>query len=173
MKAIELSQSGKNKGRYVALVDDEDYEYLSQYRWHIRISYGKIYAVSYLGDKKNLPIPMHRVIMKTPEDMECDHIFHNGLDNRKFIEKDGILKCNLRNCTHIENTRNTSARGASKYLGVSFDKRMNKNNIRAQICVSGKSIGLGYYSTEEEAARAYDKAASYYFKEFANLNFKP
>ena len=42
----------------------------------------------------------------------------------------------------------------------------------AQIKVDGKHIHLGYFQSEKEAAKAYDKAALKYFGEFANPNFK-
>lgn len=170
MKTINLSQG------QVALVDDEDYNFLMQWKWHAyKGRRGGFYAArnnrENNGDSRILK--MHRVIMKTPKGMECDHIFHNTLDNRKFIEINGEIKCNLRNCTKKENGKNMSAWGASKYLGVSFDKRKKVKQVRAQICVERKSIGLGYYLTEEEAARAYDRGAKKYFGVFANLNFKP
>lgn len=38
--------------------------------------------------------------------------------------------------------------------------------------INGKTIRLGRFSDEIEAAKSYDKAAIIYHKEYANLNFK-
>ena len=59
--------------------------------------------------------------------------------------------------------------GTSKYKGVSWDR--SKSKWVARIGVNGKSLQIGRFMTETEAAIAYDKAAFLYFKEFANLNF--
>ncbi len=62
MKEIKLTQ-GK-----VALVDDEDYEYLNQWKWNPIRSHKNYYAARgglYFGDQKKT-ISMHRVIMDTP-----------------------------------------------------------------------------------------------------------
>ena len=42
---------------------------------------------------------------------------------------------------------------------------------QARIHVKHKPIFLGYFSTIEEAAMAYDEAARKYFGDFARLNF--
>eukprot|EP00984_Skeletonema_dohrnii_P005962 scaffold2114_cov142-Skeletonema_dohrnii-CCMP3373.AAC.2 len=50
--------------------------------------------------------------------------------------------------------------GASKYKGVSFDKRRNK--WRALIRIDGKARFIGYYENEEEAAADYARAVFKY-----------
>jgi hypothetical protein len=156
MKQIKLTQ-----GQF-ALVDDEDYDYLSQWKWRLYENKKKSlrYAIRRpYKDGKRITIRMHRVIMDTPSHLFVDHINHNGLDNQRL---------NLRNCTNQENCRNASARGKSKYLGVYYFGKY----ILSSICINGKTKYIGLFKTEEEAAMAYDKEAKLYFNDFANLNFK-
>lgn len=158
MKEIKLSKFGKNRGKYVALVDDEDFEYLNQFNWNAHFDGHNYYAVRTVYNPKKT-IRMHRIVMNTPDDMEPDHIDHNGLNCQKY---------NMRNCTHIENIKNKNAIGKSKFLGVSY----RGLKIRATIKVNKKCIHLGYFKSELDAALAYDLAAKTHHKEFANLNFK-
>jgi hypothetical protein len=96
-----------------------------------------------------------------PED-QIDHINNDPADNR--IE-------NLRKATSSQNNRNRSSRkgSSSKYLGVSWYKNYNK--WVAEIRVDGTRYHLGYFTVEEDAARAYDKEAFKRFGIYANLNF--
>lgn len=106
---------------------------------------------------------MHRVVAKTPDGLECDHINSDSLDNRK---------ANLRTATRLQNSWNrskSSKPGYSKSKGVTFDKKMQK--WLAQIRVRGKHISHGRFKDEIQAAKAYDKAAKKHFGEFAKLNF--
>ena len=162
MKEIKLSQTGKNKGKYVALVDDEDYEYLNQWKWHVNIESKTIYVRRTIYENKIYSsIAMHSQIMQPPSEMEIDHIDHNGLNNQKS---------NLRLCTRSQNAKNRTPRGASKYLGVYYEKR--KRKYQAQININGVVVYLGRYVNEIDAAMAYDNAAKQYHLEFANLNFQ-
>jgi len=148
------------------IVDPEDYEHLSKFNWHVVEGKGTYYAVR-VGRKsekrKGKNIWMHRVILNPDEDQICDHINHNGLDNRK---------ANLRPVTHSQNMQNRPKRKTkchSKYKGVSFRKRQNK--WVADIQVDGKPRFLGYFNEEIDAARAYDSAAKKYHGQYATLNF--
>lgn len=153
MKTINLTQG------QVALVDDEDYEYLAQFKWNAHKSGVTYYAERHAPvDGKQYYVKMHREIMNTPKGMEVDHIDHNGLN---------CQKSNMRNCTHKQNMTNQRPRGKSKYRGVSWSERMGKWHGY----ISNPPTHLGYFDSEEETARRYDKFAKIRFGEFANLNF--
>ncbi len=149
-------------GHY-AKVDPEDYGWLSQFRWHFVKSGRTYYAVrTNYENGRSGKIWMHREIMGTPRGLVCDHINHNGLDNRTR---------NLRNCTVAQNNLNRRhyRNGKSRYRGVFWSKEMQMWG--AGIRAHGRPKHLGYFLHEIEAARAYDAAARKYHAEFANLNF--
>jgi hypothetical protein len=152
MKEIRLTREK------IALVDDEDYEFLNQFKWQSHFDGHNWYVVRTAYNPKRR-IMMHRIIMNTPKGLETDHIDHNGLNCQKN---------NMRNCTHNDNIKNKKPSGRSKFLGVSYDK---KNQIRANIKIKSIQKHLGYFKTEEEVAIAYDKKALEIHGEFANLNF--
>jgi len=162
MKEIKLTKG------FIAQVDNKDFKYLCQWNWIVRKSNHTYYAARTIQvDKKQKMIYMHRVIMNTPINLECDHEDHNGLNNQRY---------NLRNCTHNQNQMNKRYLGKSKYIGVSVGEAKYKNKtykyIAAHICPSGIKIHLGRFKTEIEAAKVRDIASKKYFGEFANLNFK-
>lgn len=151
----------------VALVDDADYNWLNQWKWHAHInSSGIFYAVrsSSFKDGKCHEISMAREILglKYKDKRQADHRNHNTLDNRQH---------NLRICTHQKNQMNQEHRlgTASKFKGVTWNKRKKKWLARIQI--GGKPKFLGYWNLEELAALAYDMVAIREFGEFAHLNF--
>jgi len=156
MKLIPLTQ-----GLFVK-VDDWWYDDLNQYLWYAARNNNTYYAVRHSpaikGKRKR--ISMHRVIMNTPLNLVVDHIDHDGLN---------CLEENMRNCTSKQNIRNRISYGASKYLGVYYT--YGGRFIKAVIQFNNKSTHLGTFKTEEEAARAYDKAAKKQYGKFANLNF--
>jgi hypothetical protein len=153
-KEIKLTQ-GK-----VTIVDAEDYDFLSQWKWYCD---GGGYARrnSPRGDGKRVAILMHRFILDAPKGVEIDHRNRDTLDNRKS---------NLRLCNREENCRNKKkhSNNRSGYKGVS---RHNDGRWQAEISVSGQKKYLGRFDTKEEAAKIYDKEALKHFGEFAYLNF--
>lgn len=142
----------------VALVDDADYEAVSQFKWNAHFERGRWYACrsTFKGGKRGV-VRMHRQILGAgPKDI-VDHKNHDGLDNRRE---------NIRICTKQQNQQNMKGHGLwSK--GVTFSKVNKRNPWVARIHVSGKTICLGYYKTEGEAASAYREAAHKYHGEFA------
>jgi hypothetical protein len=150
MKEIMLSSGA------VALVDDEDYELVSRYRWNENRKKHTSYAMS--GAKK-----MHHFILEKKAGFVVDHINHNGLDCRR---------ANLRYATIAQNNQNSRHKAAGKlnYKGVCLGHVCAKKPFRAQIRVNRKLISLGYFATQEAAALAYNEAAKMYFGDFACLN---
>ena len=154
MRKIKLTQ-GK-----IALVDDEDYERVNQYKWYAS-------SYPYAQRKKDKSTQsMHRFILELSDPkISVDHINHNGLDNRRE---------NMRICSQSENlrNRNKSENLSSKYKGVYFSRHAQKFKAQIQWKKNKKHISkyLGYFDSEESAAIAYNVAAKKYFGEFAKLN---
>lgn len=154
MKYIQLSKQGKNKGKYQALVDDQDYDRLNKFRWSIT---NNGYAIRRLKDKYFL---MHREIIDIPKGMDTDHINRNKLDNRRK---------NLRIATRSQNNANQrlNSYNSSGYKGVSWNKTLKL--WMAYIKVDGKRH-VQWEKNREKAAEKYNQMAKKYFQEFANLN---
>lgn len=155
MKEIPLTQ-GK-----VALVDDEDYEFLMQWKWRASRYRNTFYAerTEKSGSKKRT-VRMHRAVLGiNGPGIQGDHRDGNGLNNTIN---------NLRKATHGGNQQNKKKQvnNTSGYKGVV----RHKNGWQAQIGIEGKSIYLGRFSSLENAAIAYNIAALEYHGEFARLN---
>lgn len=150
MKTIALSKG------FSTIVDDEDFDFLNQFKWSYHHS-GYAVRMEVVKGFKRKTLLMHRVINKTPEGLFTDHVNGNGLDNRK---------CNLRNATPTQNQRNKSIckNNTSGFKGVSWHKNRNKWSCTIRIGV--KKIYLGYFNTKEDAAEAYNLAAEKYHGEF-------
>lgn len=158
MKEIQLSQ-GK-----VAIIDDEDYEIVSQYKWF----YNERYAKTTIHYKK---VYLHKFIINPPAGYLVDHKDGNTLNNTRN---------NLRICTHVGNCQNRPGKtnSTSTYKGVSLfrSKKKIKDKVytyqawQAHIMVNGKAISLGKHKNEIDAAIAYNEAAKKHHGEFAKLN---
>ena len=141
------------------LIDTLDFNLVHNFRWYLSKKNKKRFDILSQRNKKKIYI--HRLIMNCPEGMDVDHINHEPSDNRK---------CNLRICTHQENTyNNISNKGSSRFIGVSYKKELGK--WRSYAFKDYKQINLGLFESEIEAAKVRDKAAKELFGEFANLNF--
>lgn len=154
-KKIPLTQ-----GKF-AIVDDGDYEELSQYKWYFHAEGKTGYAIRQirLSSGKWSSVKMHRQIMEATPENEIDHIDGNGINNRRS---------NLRFCSRSENMRNISVRKDS-LTGYKCVARSGRKWY-AYISVNGRRQYLGIFPNRELAALAYNQAAIKYRGDFARLN---
>lgn len=145
MKQIPLTKG------MAALVDDADFEWLSQWRWHAHPTSCTTYAVrtKIIGGVKS-KIWMHRLINGTLDGLSTDHLDGDGLNNQR---------ANLRSATQRDNLLNRAKwhKGtASKHRGVYLDGR--DGSWFSSITVNRKQVYLGRFKSIEDASKAYQDA---------------
>jgi hypothetical protein len=157
-----------------AIVSYKDYYELKGYVWYAHFGRNKklTCASRFAPEFSHIaPIMLHRQLLQKEVDEKdlrtkikhvIDHINNNPLDNRRL---------NLRVVTGAQNSLNRSPNRnkSSRYKGVS--KKKDNNRFTVDICYQGKSVRIGTFEDEIEAAKAYDAAAKKYFGDFAYLNF--
>jgi hypothetical protein len=156
----------RNGETFECLIETADYLLVKDYRWHILKVSDLLYAISVLTKADGKPgaaILLHRLLL--PGFEFIDHKNRNGLDDRRE---------NLRPALRFENHGNIKKPRhgkTSKFKGVHWDKSCNK--FVAGISIKNKNVRLGRFTSEEEAALAYNIAAKQHFGEFANPNHVP
>lgn len=137
---------------FSTLVDDDQYDYLSQWKWH----YNSRYAERTENGKH---VRMHRFILNAKDGEIIDHINGNPLDNRRS---------NLRVVTTSQNGMNMR-----KHTGKSIYKGVSKQGDfwRTQIWHNNKRAFSALTDNERWSAMIYDLNAPALFGKYARLNF--
>jgi hypothetical protein len=159
MNAIALPLYGSRGRGKQTLISPEDYDRVGHYHWRLSKA-GYVYR-RYTSGIRNHSIYLHQVILDAPSGFQRDHRDADRLNNTRE---------NLRLATQQQNTANARKRKGctSRFKGVS---RLKGEWWQAGITFEGRSIYLGIFKDEIEAARAYDRAAREHFAEYARLNF--
>jgi len=163
MKEIPLTQ-GK-----VALVDDEDFELLNQYKWYAKRNRNVYYVVRQVhklgggqaSEYMHLVLLARKLGRPIAKGMECDHKNGDGLDNQRE---------NIQEATYAQNNRNFRRRIAnrsSQYIGIHWRRDIQK--WQAQATVNRTHIHLGCHATELAAAQAREA----FIKAHPELNARP
>lgn len=142
-----MIKSLRTKHGVEILVDDEDFEYLSQFKWHLasRLKYPETVVKE---NGKYRWYYMHRIIMGNPPRKWVDHKNGNPLDNRRENLRVGNGYLNNRNRRKRKNC-------PSKYKGLIWFSSEGKWGAR--IINYGIEIYLGRFEFEIKAAEAYNK----------------
>ncbi|MGH0943809.1 AP2/ERF family transcription factor [Bacillus mycoides] len=147
----------------LAIVDDEDYERCMEHIWTGSVD-GKtqIKVRSWLDKKKNIYKSLQNFILNN-NSKEKVITFMDG--NQLNFQKENLK---ITNRKHVSRKRKGNNNSSSKYKGVSWDKSREK--WRAAIMSNGKTMHLGRYDNEDDAALAYNEAAIELFGEHAFQN---
>ena len=147
----------------MAIVDDEDYETLSKFKWYFAAD-GYARRNRKRSDLNILcsQIYMHKVVSEHSAKQMTDHADGNKLNN---------VRSNLRPCTRTQNFQNKKRpkNNTSGFKGVSLHKASGL--WRASLYLNGRSAYDKCFKYKMDAAKAYDEAAKRLFGEFAKLNF--
>lgn len=159
MKKIPLS-----KGKF-AIVDNKNYKFLMQWHWHINADGYAVRNSEYIKGKRRTTIQMSREIVNAPNGVKVDHLDTDRLNNRRR---------NLRLANDLENgrNRNPNRNTSSKYKGVTWMDRLNKWQAQLGSKKGDKRVNiyLGVFTSEDQAALAYNKSARKLHGKFAKLN---
>jgi hypothetical protein len=163
MKQLKISQNE------FILVDDEDFDRVSLYRWGCYFTNG--------GSSKSISSSgptcgQHSVHIANFIMQNYGVIYDHEDRNQSNNQKNNLRIANHQQNAYNRNKPNRFEGCTSKFKGVSLsnNKRQSSDSWRARITVNGKKVPLGSFVTEVEAAQAYNKAAIHFFKEFAVLN---
>lgn len=163
MKIIRVDSTAN--GSHDIMIDDQDYDFISQYKWFIyRCTFkGKkartMYAVSRINGKT---IRMHRLILghNDPKTL-VDHKDHNGLNNQRSNLRTATPQQNLFNCRPFKSNK-------TGFKGVSFHKGDKKYMVFLR--VNGRNSYFGSYDSPSDAAKKWNELARQYHGEFAYQN---
>lgn len=140
--------------RAEAVIDAADVWVVRGYRWALG---GNGYVIGSRGRSRVL---LHRFLLDVPSGVLVDHRDRDPLNNRRE---------NIRLSDATGNMANSVSRGkTSRFKGVYFKR--NSGKWAASVQCHGEVMWLGYFETEEDAARAYNEKAVEVFGEFARPN---
>ena len=164
MKKIPLTRG------YEAIVDDDDYDWLMQWRWHANVNNKRVYACRHATDRtqldkngkhKHIMILMHRQIVGVSDGYNVRHLDGNKLNNRRS---------NLTECTRSASIHSRKPKKGLIYKGVNLD-RARKSSWTCDILKDGQPYQVRGFKDAISAARCYDVLAKLLYGEFASLNF--
>lgn len=149
---------------FAATVDDEDFDFLNQWKWTAMVTAWTVYAHRRQRNASGKPelVLMHRLIAGTPTGMVTDHIDSDGLNN---------TRANLRVATQQQNIMNRRPQrgGSCPIKGVWRDNTAPRKPWRSAIRLNGKLKYLGRFACPKEAGAAYAAAAAELFGEFHRI----
>lgn len=154
MKLVPLSQG------LFAKVDDLDFDIVSKFKWCAQKRKHGHHAARYFGKKY---VYMHQMILATEKGVGVDHKDGDGLNNMRDNLRPATKRDNGRGFRHLKGK-------TSKFRGVCWHKAAQKWAV-ALTLVRSKTLYLGLYLDEVEAARVYDAAAREHYGAFATPNF--
>ncbi len=157
------------RGKF-ALVDNDLFEKLNKHPWHWNAT-GKSFGYVACDNGKTHTM-LHHVVLGVSGRVHIDHRNNNGLDCRRENLRVANRQGNGANRGKFVGRRGRTF--TSRYKGVinrSKHLSLGADPWLARIRVNGQLIHLGRFISEEEAARAYDRAALQHFGEFAKTNF--
>lgn len=149
----------------VALVSLEDYERVAAFKWYLQSAGYAARTQRYgPGGKKKRVIYMHRFIVGAGPGVEVDHVDRDLLDNRRANLR--LVPKSLNRANQIKRSNSTRT-----YKGAVYNPHRGPRCWTARVTLNGVHHYGGYFATEIEAAREYDRIAREVFGEHARLNF--
>lgn len=137
---MEIDVISKKYGKFIVLIDKEDYDNLTNKSISITKCSNKFYAQDGNGSR------IHQLICGRQKGMVVDHINRNTLDNRR---------CNLRLVDSSTNNRNRCGYGSISYKFLSKYTRYDRKNPRTLYNVKFPNLQHKQFTNKNEAYAYY------------------